>query len=420
MSEQTPDNPNPGPGDRPDDLPTERQPEAAQRSEHGPKRLFRSRRDRVWTGVAGGLGEYFRIDPVIIRIAFAASVFIGGLGAFAYIAMALFVPAEPGVPGEKPSAAADNPRWLAWVVGAVAIAFALSWGFWDHRPFHGPFFIGPPLVILALVAGAIWIARGSGTPRISGPGGVLLRLTIATAVFIALAVCAVISAWAGATGHGVVVAVAVVVIGLGLLASAGRGNARWLIVPAVALAAPLGIVSAANIRFSDEIGDRSYTPNTFADIPADGYQFGVGRIAIDLRQADWMPGSVQRLNVDLGVGDVFVAVPHDVCVSSDLDADVGEVRVPGEDSNGVDAHYEANQSSKATPRLVLHGHVDLGDVRVVNDDDVSIRHRPDDQGSADDMRAACAAPGDTPVAGDGAGKPEAPAAPDTPQKPEHG
>ena len=32
------------------------------------KRLFRSRRNRMISGVCGGVGEYFNIDPVIVRV----------------------------------------------------------------------------------------------------------------------------------------------------------------------------------------------------------------------------------------------------------------------------------------------------------------------------------------------------------------
>ena len=71
------------------DRTTEVQPPAP---DPGPKRLLRSRNDRVIAGVAGGLGEYFAIDPIIVRIAFAISVLIGGLGVLAYVALALFVP----------------------------------------------------------------------------------------------------------------------------------------------------------------------------------------------------------------------------------------------------------------------------------------------------------------------------------------
>ena len=35
-------------------------------------------------GVAGGLAEYFRVDPVIFRIGFGVTLFFGGLGALIY------------------------------------------------------------------------------------------------------------------------------------------------------------------------------------------------------------------------------------------------------------------------------------------------------------------------------------------------
>ena len=43
----------------------------------GPRRLLRSRSDRMIAGVAGGLASYFNVDPVIVRIAFAISIFFG-------------------------------------------------------------------------------------------------------------------------------------------------------------------------------------------------------------------------------------------------------------------------------------------------------------------------------------------------------
>jgi phage shock protein C len=34
----------------------------------GPKRLYRSRDNRVFTGILGGIGEYVNVDPVAIRV----------------------------------------------------------------------------------------------------------------------------------------------------------------------------------------------------------------------------------------------------------------------------------------------------------------------------------------------------------------
>ncbi|MCF8241271.1 MAG: PspC domain-containing protein [Melioribacteraceae bacterium] len=56
------------------------------------RRLARSLKDRVALGVCGGIGEYFKIDPVIIRGVFIIAFFFGGWGIAAYIIAALFMP----------------------------------------------------------------------------------------------------------------------------------------------------------------------------------------------------------------------------------------------------------------------------------------------------------------------------------------
>ena len=57
-------------------------------------KLYRSKTDRVIRGVCGGLAKYFNIDPVIVRIIAVASIFVGTLGIWIYIIMALVVPTE--------------------------------------------------------------------------------------------------------------------------------------------------------------------------------------------------------------------------------------------------------------------------------------------------------------------------------------
>ncbi|MFP3974844.1 MAG: PspC domain-containing protein [Dehalococcoidia bacterium] len=58
------------------------------------KRLYRSRRDRMISGVCGGLAEYLEIDPVIVRIVMVLLALANGIGILAYIIMALVVPSE--------------------------------------------------------------------------------------------------------------------------------------------------------------------------------------------------------------------------------------------------------------------------------------------------------------------------------------
>lgn len=60
------------------------------------KRLYRSRRNRVFLGVCGGLGEFFNLDPVIIRVIAVIITVCTGVfpGLLAYFIIALIVPIE--------------------------------------------------------------------------------------------------------------------------------------------------------------------------------------------------------------------------------------------------------------------------------------------------------------------------------------
>lgn len=59
------------------------------------KKWYRSRNDKLIGGVAGGIAEYFDIDPVIVRIIFAFTVIIGGSGLLAYILLWIIIPEAP-------------------------------------------------------------------------------------------------------------------------------------------------------------------------------------------------------------------------------------------------------------------------------------------------------------------------------------
>lgn len=56
------------------------------------KRLYRSKTNRVIAGVCGGIGEYFNIDPTIVRLLWIMFVFLGGSGILAYIIAWIIIP----------------------------------------------------------------------------------------------------------------------------------------------------------------------------------------------------------------------------------------------------------------------------------------------------------------------------------------
>jgi phage shock protein PspC (stress-responsive transcriptional regulator) len=94
------------------------------------KKLYRSNTDRKIAGVCAGLGEHFDMDPLIFRLFFLFSVFVGGLGALAYLIMWAAVPVQPGTaaaaatPGRLHLSGSD--RKIAGVCGGLGEYFRLD------------------------------------------------------------------------------------------------------------------------------------------------------------------------------------------------------------------------------------------------------------------------------------------------------
>lgn len=80
------------------------------------KRLYRSLTDRKFAGVAGGLGEYFIMDPLLIRLAFVVLALAGGGGFLIYVILWIVTPESPyrimpsmDQPATDPQPAATEP-----------------------------------------------------------------------------------------------------------------------------------------------------------------------------------------------------------------------------------------------------------------------------------------------------------------------
>jgi phage shock protein C len=72
------------------------------------KKLYRSNTNRVIFGVCGGLGEYLKVDPILIRIIFILFTFGAGSGVFVYLILALLIPKDPSLsPTENKSESID-------------------------------------------------------------------------------------------------------------------------------------------------------------------------------------------------------------------------------------------------------------------------------------------------------------------------
>src|SRR4051794_14166616 len=124
-----------------------------------PKRLVRATDDRVIAGVAGGLGRYFGVDPVLFRIGFIALVLLGGTGLVLYGLAWLLVP------DERTGKAADAGfvlRRLGLFAGVLALCLLVfGGGFWAAATGGGTLAAG--LVVVA--GGALVVGGLRGGPR---------------------------------------------------------------------------------------------------------------------------------------------------------------------------------------------------------------------------------------------------------------
>jgi phage shock protein PspC (stress-responsive transcriptional regulator) len=318
-----------------------------------PRRLTRSSSDKVLAGVAGGLGRYFDIDPIIFRIGFVVLVFAGGAGVLAYLAAWVLVPDDP-IPGQAP---ADRSR-AATIAGAAVLGLAaiVLLG-------HGLFFLAPPLIglgLIAIVGVLLWRAAGGehGGTAAAKIGLALLLIVVTVLGFVAVA-------FGAALGGGAVIAGLVIALGGALIISSFLGGRRWLVLPALVIAIPLGFVAAAGLDVNGGVGDRDYQPTTVAELD-DGYQLGIGQMRVDLTHVDLPPGRTP-LKLDMGIGSVRLFVPDDVCVASDVRVGAGYARVLDRDNGGLDVDWRQSPVEGAgVKRLVIHGDVGIGEIQVVN------------------------------------------------------
>lgn len=58
------------------------------------KRLKRSTKNTTLAGVCGGIGEYFAIDPTLVRLAWVIFSCLGGSGVLAYLVAAIVIPKD--------------------------------------------------------------------------------------------------------------------------------------------------------------------------------------------------------------------------------------------------------------------------------------------------------------------------------------
>ena len=356
-----------------------------------PAPLRRSRADRKIAGVAGGLGRYANVDPLVIRILFVVLAVFGGSGLLLYALGWLFIPdegeteseAERLVSGRSTSAARAVGVTVLLVIGLIMVA-----AFADTGPGLGG------MGVLAVVAIAVvLLLRGGQRPaQVSSPtyppappGGpgdfgqttgtayspppagpahgpppppttwatapvpppapsprpksVLGRVTVS----VALIVVGLMVGWNTVSGGSdddfravAVLGTALAVVAGGLLVGAFRGRARGLIWLAIPLAIATSIAAAADEHNSSGVGDPTWAPTTVAAAERD-FRLGLGEAELDLTRLP--AGSEVSVNARVGFGELLVVVPSDARVTVEGDVGLGSMRLLDDPSiDGTDLH----------------------------------------------------------------------------------
>ncbi len=355
------------------------------------RRLTRSTDDKVLTGLCGGLGRHFGLDPVIFRVAFVVLSIAGGTGVLLYLLGWLFVPDDQGhAATDRLTNKRSRQLVLGILIGAGILALFDGWDTgWGHDS---------PVALALIATGAVvlWSRRnkpgpgpdlapapapGSPTAEVAPPPpppppsakpanaakaakvkapkprSALVPVTLSALLMLGgtLALLDVTLA----TG----LAIALLVTGAAMVVGAFRGRARWLIPVAMLLGFGLAVASVIDVPITGEIGTRRYQPAAIGDL-RETYRLGIGEIIVDLRAIDLGGGDRSVLVTD-GIGHLVVIVPNGPEVVAIGHAGAGDVRLFGRESDG--SHVDRRVVSRGQEgggRLTVRARLGAGQVEV--------------------------------------------------------
>jgi len=344
-----------------------------------PRRLTRSRENRWLGGVSGGLGEYFDLNPLVYRIAFAALALAGGTGILLYVAAWLVIPDE----GAEDSIAAtalkqhrDRP-WLVVGVGLLAFGAVLALSEARFWPSPGNLWLAAALGGAAIVwwqvstrgparkAASAEQPAAAGGPAPAGPRKRSLLPAATGLLILGLGVVGLLDA-TGAVHVDWRIALAAAAIALGVIVAIGAFTGQAIagvVVLGLGVLAALALAFAIRVPLFSGIGNESAHPTSVAGLHS-SYEHGIGNFDVDLSDVPLPVGSTE-VKTTLGIGNLTVRVPQDVTVQADGRASAGDVRLFGRDDNGTHVHASVVETGTHPLRvLVLDARVGLGELKV--------------------------------------------------------
>lgn len=366
-------------------------------------RPIRTPDDKKIAGVCGGVGRRYRVDPVLVRVAFVVATLWGGVGLFFYVAAWLLLPAQGDTASPLQALLgrghASTSKSATVALGLLAVIAAPTLGGASHG-----FFVGAGLVAtLGLFGG--WYALYRRTPEppagwaevMTAPAGTVVppswdplgaapfawdlpdpgpapapRRPRSAVTPVTLSVAAIVTAVAiglralagvEALTDLRIAALALAVMGAGLLVGAARRRGHGLLVVALPLA---GIVLVGGLasrlpdaaqRIGAGYGDndaRSTTVTISDESDLRTVHSDLGAVRVDL--TGLRPTTYHSIEVGSDLGEVSVALPPGLDVRVTCSSDLGTVDCP----QGLDVGDDGRRG----PVLTIDAHSNLGDVQV--------------------------------------------------------
>lgn len=355
----------------------------------GPHRVLRrSREDRIGAGVAGGLGEYFGVDPVLFRVLFATAAFFGGAGVLAYLIAWAAIPEAGTVnaPIDRFVSGLRRRRVPVWLVvgGAGVFFWAVAFSWWAPAHFI-PLWIlvvvlvaifgrrsrradgSPPSPVAAAVptvanvpTDTVSLAKDVNTPTADAPDASTaglsprprwmdetrewiaesklarrrrrmrafpLRIGALLTLVVTIAVLAAIDAASG-IALPVYAWVTFGIVALTLLVGIVLRRTPWSLTGLLVLAIA-GIIAfgTTDASLHDGSGERTWTPTQTSDLRSD-YRLAFGQGVLDLRRLPSLTQS-RTVHVTLGSGQVQVILPPNTNTEVIASVHLGQITVDG-------------------------------------------------------------------------------------------
>jgi phage shock protein C len=129
--------------------------------DQAPRKLYKSRQNRVIDGVCGGLSEYFCVDPTLIRVGWVILALLWGAGIVAYVIAMIVMPRQPEGEAQKKAQEGTGQNTRIWWAALLILAgLILLMQTHIPGPYHLWFWwrpLGRLLWPLLLVLVGLWI-----------------------------------------------------------------------------------------------------------------------------------------------------------------------------------------------------------------------------------------------------------------------